>query len=312
MMVFDLTLVRYLTELLGKNLTFPDIEMIGRYFFKDYSTHRIENTSDSITISPLSAARTLVGECKKQKKLSDLFAFVIELDGTLLNGKTVKFEQMENLLYRLSTQGMYFDFNRRKLIGFDQDKTVLKNWGALKDGKEYPLIIASVDVCDNSSLVEKYKPQIMEKAYYALWEYVQNKLSLYNGRVWTWAGDGGIVAFRYEDGPENAVACCLEVLFSLPVFNALPTKPIDDQLYLRFGIDTGPVKFFNDTGRIVSDVINYAAHLEKIGTEPNGLSITDILFQNLPAGMQELITKEFEFEGRTVHSLVYTCRNGLL
>jgi class 3 adenylate cyclase len=312
MLTFDLTLVRYLTELLGRNLTFPDIEMIGRYFFKEYSTHRIEKTSDSITISPLSASRVLVTECEKHNKLADLLAFVIELDGTLLNGKTVTFDQLENLLYRLSTQGMYYDFNRRRLVSYDRDKTVLKNWGALKDGKEYPIIIASLDVCDNSTLVQKYRPRIMEKVYYALWEYVQNKLRLYNGRVWTWAGDGGIVAFRYEDGPESAVACCLEVLFSLPVFNVLPSKPIEDQLCLRFGLDAGPVKFFNDTGRIVSDVINFAAHLEKMGTEPDGLSVTEILYQNLTRGMQEMFTRQAEFEGRPVYSLTYRCMNGLL
>ncbi len=311
MPLFDLTLVRYLTELLGRNLTFPDIEMIGRYFFENFSTHRIEKTSDSITISPLSAARILVDECEKHNKLADLFAFVIELDGTLLNGKTVTFDQLENLLYRLSTQGMYFDFNRRRLVSYDQHKTVLKNWGALKDGKEYPLVIASIDVCDNSSLVQKHKPRVMEKVYYALWEYVQNKLRLYNGRVWTWAGDGGIVAFRYQDGPGNAVACCMEVLFSLAVFNVLPSNPIEDHLCLRFGLDTGPVKFFNDTGRIVSDVINFAAHLEKMGTRPNGLSVTDVLYQSLTGGMQGMFTTKAEFEGRTVHSLVYECGNGL-
>jgi class 3 adenylate cyclase len=309
--MFDLTLVRYLTELIGKNLTFPDIEMIGKYFFKGYSTHKIEGVSDNITISPLNAARTLVEECEAKNKLKELFGFVIELDGTLLNGKTVNFDQLENLLYRLSTQGVYFDFNRRKILSYDEDKTTLANWGALKNGKEYPVIIASVDICENSQLVQKYKPSMMEKVYYSLWEHIQHKLQLYNGRIWTWAGDGGIIAFRYEDGPENGVACCLEILFSLPIFNSLPSMPIDESIALRFGLDTGPVRFFDDTGRIVSDVINFAAHLEKLGTGKNGLSVSDLLYDNIPEGIKRMFTREDEFEGKKVHSLSYDCFDGL-
>jgi class 3 adenylate cyclase len=308
--MFDLTLIRYITELLGKHLTFPDIEMIGCYIFKNYSTHRLGKVSNSITISPLTAASLLVEECRDKGKLGDLFVFVIELDGTLLNGKTVKFGQLENLLYRLSTQGYYFDFNKRRLIKYDQERTLLKNWGALKDGKEYQMIIASIDVCDNSSLVKKYKPKTMEKVYYSLWEFIQSRINNYNGRVWTWAGDGGIIAFRYNDGAESAVACCLDILFSLPVFNALK-KHIEEDMCLRLGMDSGPVKFFHDTGRIVSDVINHASHLEKRGTEPNGLSVTSELFETLPPAMQKLFPDKTEFEGRDAHSLVHRFENSI-
>jgi class 3 adenylate cyclase len=310
--VFDIAMQRELTELIGKSLTFTDIETIGGDIFKSYSTHRLENVSDSISISPLNAAKRLVSECESKNKLKDLFSVVIRLDGNMLNGRIVELSGLENLLYHLSKTGLYFDFDRHKLVSFDQEKELLINWGSLKDGKEYPIVVASVDICENSKLVKKNKPKVMEKVYYELWEYLQNKLHLYDGRIWSWAGDGGILAFRERDNVSECANCCLEILLSLPAFNLMPAKPIGDDIVLRIGMDCGKIKFYKDTGRIVSDVINYAAHLEKQGTEPNGLSVSDMIYRGLSPSLKKIFKTKHEFEGRTAYSLVYDCASAFV
>ena len=65
------------------------------------------------------------------------------------------------------------------------------------------------------------------------------------------------------------------------------------------------------TGRIVSDVINYAAHLEKSGTQRGGLSISNVMHKKLPAPMKKLFANKHEFEGRQAYSLVYDFRAGI-
>ena len=147
----------------------------------------------------------------------------------------------------------------------------------------------------------------MEKVYYELWEYLQYRLEHYDGRIWSWAGDGGILAFRNKDNISESVGCCLEILVSLPVFNLAPAKPIKDDIVLRIGMDSGKIKFYKDTGRIVSDVINYAAHLEKQGTKPNGLSVSDVIYKELTPALKSVFGSKHEFEGRTAYSLVYDC-----
>lgn len=169
--MFDLTLIKDMTELIGKSLSFKDIESTGEYFFKNFSVHEVENIHDSITVSPLQASKTLVKLCEEKNKLKELFTFIIELDGTLLNGKMVNLDKLENFLFRLSRTGIYFDFTKRKFVKLDEDKETLLNWGSLKDNKEYDLIIASVDICLNSELVKKYKTVIMEREYYKLWKF---------------------------------------------------------------------------------------------------------------------------------------------
>ena len=125
--MFDLTLIKDLTEMIGKSLRFPDIETVGGYFFKGFNLHQLEGIPDSLTISPLTAAKRLVIECENKNKIKNFFIFIIELDGTRLNGRIVKLTGLENLLYRLSRTGIYFDFNKRKLIAFDQDKYLLRS-----------------------------------------------------------------------------------------------------------------------------------------------------------------------------------------
>jgi hypothetical protein len=305
--MIDTTLYKDLTEIFGNNLTSPEIDIIGAYFFKHYSTHTLEGLSRTITVSPHRAAKRLVEECIGAKKEVDLITFAIELDGTSLNGRTVKLSELDRFLYRLSRSGHYFDFNRRKLIQTDRSPHLANNWGVLREGREYPMFVASIDIHENSKLVKKYKTSIIEREYHNLLEFITRKLHEHDGRTWHWAGDGGILAFRDEEGPSAAVTCCLEILFSLSIYNCMPRKAVEEHISLRIGMDAGRIKFMNNTGRIISDVINFASHLEKEKTEPNGLSISREIHERLSVPLQSLFKKKLEFEGRTVHSLVFNC-----
>jgi class 3 adenylate cyclase len=302
--MFDASLVKDLVEMMGKSLTFKDIEAVGGYLFKDhgYSSHQLAGVDRKLSISPLNAARTLADECERKGRLADLFAFVFELDGMPLNGRNVRLEGIEHVLYALSRSGTYYDFGERRFVDYGAGKKSLPGWGTLRNGKEYPIAVASVDICRNSELVKKYKTAVMEKVYYRLWDFLKHRLDMHEGRMWSWAGDGGLFAFRGDRREVAAVSCCLEILYSLPVFNLQPYKPIRDDICLRIGMDSGPVKFSDATRRIVSEVINYAAHLEKKGTSPGALSVSDAVYAGLPETLRSVFTEKSEFEGRTAHS----------
>jgi len=302
--MIDPALVTDLAEMLGKSLTFNDIEVVGGRLFAGYDTHRLEKVADSMSISPLNAARRLMAECEQKNRVPELISLVVQLDGNLLNGRIVEIAGLENFLYKLSLTGLYFDFQKRRLIEVSADKSLLANWGALRDGREYPIIVVSVDICENSKLVKKYSPKVMEKVYYALWDHLRQRLAACDGRIWSWAGDGGLLAFRYRKDTSQAVLCCLEILLSLVAFN-LRDGPIKEDVVLRIGMDAGDVKFASDTGRIVSDVVNYAAHLEKNATAPWGLSVSDSVYAGLSAQLKKLFRTKQEFEGRLAWSLAF-------
>jgi hypothetical protein len=195
--MFDETLVKDLVELYGKSLTFSDIQSVGGYLFKnrEYSLHATAGVDHKVSISPLNAAKILVEDSEKKGRLRDLFAFTIELDGSPLNSKVIALSGLESLLFRISRSGQYYDFARRKFVDIDDHRKLL-NWGTLRDGREYPFVVGSIDICHNSEMVKKYSTKVMEKIYYRLWDFLKRRLDHWEGRIWSWAGDGGLVAFR--------------------------------------------------------------------------------------------------------------------
>lgn len=304
-LMFDLSLIRDLTELIGKNLKFSEIESIGKYFFKDFSSHRINNIPDTHTISSLAAAKTLVHISLEKNKIEDLIKFIIELDGNLLNGVYIKIEGLENFLYSLTRSGFFYDFKKKKLVSIIKCKDNICNWGSLINGREYNMIIASIDICKSSELFRQYKQSIIEKIYLFFFEFIKNRIDLYDGKIWSWAGDGGIAAFRTECGINKAISALMDIVLTLPIVNSYEEKPTDLDLSIRIAANMGKIKFSEDTGKIVSDVINYATHLEKKATETNSICITEEIFDALNKNLSRFFEPAGSFEGKNIYKINY-------
>ncbi|MCA1806611.1 MAG: hypothetical protein LC687_01930, partial [Actinobacteria bacterium] len=67
------------------------------------------------------------------------------------------------------------------------------------------------------------------------------------------------------------------------------------------GMDTGKLQFASDTGTIVSEVINFAAHLEKQATKGGQISVSDTVCGALPVRLASGLDEEDTFEGRAIY-----------
>ena len=104
-------------------------------------------------------------------------------------------------------------------------------------------------------------------------------------------------------GIDAAVIAAVSLVLCLAGRNLLfMTLFVPLVICLRIALDFGPLKYADDTGRIVSDVINYAAHLEKSGTPPGALSVSDSIYSRLPKSLKDLFTEKQTFEGRSAYS----------
>ncbi len=290
------------SEILSKNFSADEIDKIGNMLYSGYSTHGIAGEGNHITFSSSRAASVLVSYSNTMRKTFELIKLLIELDDSTINGKAVGINGLETYLNKLTKCGIIYDFKKRKLHHGHKDRDVLVNWGSLKDGKVYSFSILSLDIVGNSKLVRKYGAPKMEKVYFYLRKFIERKVSDYDGRIWSFAGDGGLIAYAFRKHEQRAVLCALDIQSSVPVFNLRPDIPINDEIILRIGIDTGKFRFSMDTGHIVSDIINYAAHLEKSGTRPGEISISSRVKKELPGKISKCFPHEAEFEGLTSHS----------
>lgn len=295
--LFSPALRNDLREIIAGSFSSDGIDELGRLLFRSYSSHVLAGADNHITISRQRAAQMLVDEAEAHGKLADLIKLVAELDGSSFQGKRLEIKDVEVFFNSLARIGIVYNPARRKLHHTREELNRLKNWGSLRDGRDYDVAVVSVDIVGNSNLVRTYGAKKMEKLYFELWRFLERKLDDYDGRMWSWAGDGGLLAFTFRDHVERAVMCAIDIQSSLPLFNVAPSTPIDQRIELRLAVDCGLVTFLNDTGRIVSDVINYAAHLEKKATYPGHVAISERVCRECDERVLAVFEEAGAFEG---------------
>ena len=302
--MIDLSLLNETTEILASNFTPGEIESLGKIIYSKYDGHKAAGVKNHITMSSRKCANALVQFLNESKKTFQLIKLIIEMDDSSLNGKAITIEGLEAYLNKLARSSIYYDFKKRKLHHSKKDALEMINWGTLKDGKVYNITVMSLDIVKNSKLVKKYGTKTMEKVYFRLRAFVEQKVLDYEGRIWNFAGDGGLIAFTLKDHSTRATLCALDIRATLSVFNLRPDLPIKDPISLRLALDTGKIKFSSDTGHIVSDVINYAAHLEKSGTLPGEISISENIKKELPSKVAKIFSDKNMFENMNSYSTV--------
>jgi class 3 adenylate cyclase len=286
-----------LYELLEGAFSADSMDQLGALLFKRYSGHDQAGEDRHLTLSRGRAARLLVDAAEERGKTADLIQLIAELDGKQFQGRLLTVPAAEVFFNSLARVGVVYDPARRKLYHSKHDIAELRNWGSLRDGRTYTIAIMSIDIVGNSQIVRELGAKKAEKLSFAILTFLQSKLDDYDGRLWNWAGDGGLFAFAFDGCADRAIMCGVDIQRSLPLFLIGPRLPVKQQISLRIAIDVGPVKFVSDTGRIVSDVINYAAHLEKGGTNAGQVSISERVANACDGRLLSLFHDSGEFEG---------------
>jgi class 3 adenylate cyclase len=295
-MVLEPAIYNDLVELIAVNFKTDEINELGKLILKSFDSNQASGTKNTISLSSRKSAKLLVDCCEQHELVSSLIKLVIELDEGVIHGRQVKIDGLEIFLSRLVRTGVHYDVRTGRIVSSCQNPLELANWGCLREGKLYDTTVVSVDIMGNSTLVRRYGLPRMEKLYFKLWSYLREKLTILDGRIWSWAGDGGIIAFTFKDHIQRAVRFTVEVQSTMPVFNLTSPERFPSDIALRFGIDTGKVRFLADTGTIISDVINRASHLEKQACEPGSVSISRTVRDSLPTKMASIFRQDGVFE----------------
>ncbi len=269
----------------------------------EFDVYRLLKAERHVTMPPRSAAECLVAHCRKNDHIRALIQLLVETDGSKLLGKPVYVDDIEPFLEGLTRGGLVYDFERRRLIRQKDDPVEMPNWGSLREGREYPASICSIDLVGSSELVRKHGLRKMRKVCFLFRQFIKEKLRTHNARIWSWNGDGGIIALAFKEHQTRAVRFALDIQLSMPVFNTRPDLPIDDEIQFRIGIDSGLVRYSSDTGAIVSDVINFAAHLEKQATKPGGIAVSQSVLDEVSPRLAGPFKNYFDFEERSARSI---------
>ncbi len=296
--MLDPWLYNCVAEMLTRAMKPDQIDEVGCLLMKHHCSHTVLGLDKHITVPTRKAATALLDECIDKGCEERLLKFLVEIDGTPLLGKVVQLDSIEELLSAMARSGYVYDEKKRKIRSLKEDILELTSWGALKEGRYYDITTVSVDIAGSSAIVKKHGMKKAEKLYFHFWSFLRRILAVYDGRIWNWAGDGGIIAFTFKRHQQRALMFAVELQSLMELFNADPERPVNEKLRLRIGLDCGRIKYLSDTGQIVSETINYAAHLEKSFTAPGGISASAELIAAVPASLKAMFKSAGSFEGR--------------
>lgn len=177
----------------------------------------------------------------------------------------------------------------------------------LKEGDIYQMAFLSIDVCNSGKLIRKYSEKKIKLILNNYYTFVIEAIKGFKSDIFSWTGDGGILAFWGDDACNNAVFAGIKIMKELALFNLKrKMNPIKEEIKLRLAIHYGTIEFQLPMNNIVSDCISHVSHLEKYHTNPGTLAITDILYNNLDERLKDV----FVYDKKYLNTSIFTYTEG--
>lgn len=171
-----------------------------------------------------------------------------------------------------------------------------------------------IDASGHSNIVKNNPRDISSQVFDLLYERIANRLNRVAKKnrceiavVWSWLGDGGMIAIH--DGSENtSLTTTLEFvrdvlqLDLLSLKSELENENINGELHIRVAVHKGTIKYTDDgqQGFIHSSDINWGAHLEKT-TPKDSISISKEVYDIIPNSKKTSFISVGKFEDREVY-----------
>ncbi|MFN3605327.1 MAG: hypothetical protein ACK4UJ_11525 [Leptonema sp. (in: bacteria)] len=291
-----------LIDILAKSFTAESIDNLGKDLFQKFNVHLLSGQPFGTMLSSDVAARTIVEYSIQQNKIKELTELIIQIGFGNKFGIQLKEIEMSNLNELLKILSS-FGFHYMKSKGALEFTNESDNWGYLEENREYYFSYMSIDIVGNSQIQLKYEKNLIEEVYTRLHKLIKIVIELYEGKIWNWAGDGGIAAFFLNKVEEDAVLAGIKIFHELFLFNLNPERnKFDEPIKLRIGIHSGKSIYKENKGMILSDAINFVAHLEKNFTETNHISISKDIYEKLNSRIQSLFYSKGVFEGKECYT----------
>ena len=179
-----------------------------------------------------------------------------------------------------------------------------------------------IDASGHSNVVRKNPKDVSTQAFDLLFDKVLNRVNrvtLKNrceiATIWSWLGDGGMIAM-YDTSEKTVLTASLRLVqdiirLDLPSLQSeFINEEINGELHIRISLHKGTIRYSDEgqQGSIHSTDINWGAHLEK-ATPKDSVSISKEIYDILPNDKQREFVSVGRFEDRDV--FVYSPYNDM-
>lgn len=185
--------------------------------------------------------------------------------------------------------------------------------GFLKNQIYENVYLVFIDASGHSSVVRSNPRDVSTQAFDLVFDKISNRLDRVVSKnrceiavVWSWLGDGGMIAV-HDASEKTAVTTSLDLVqeilkLDLPSLQSeFINEEINGELHIRIAVHKGTIKYTDEgqQGFIHSIDINWGAHLEK-ATPKDSVSISKVIYDILPNDKKREFVPVGSFEERDV------------
>ncbi len=279
-------LISLATRALSESMDVDVMTSLAREIIFDYDLYRATGFRDSMVITRRDAARQIVPDIVRAGLFQQLVSILIQFHTDGYKGRNYPINHLKDILRELNGLGYIYD-KENKLFVEDPANRRTRNWGALTEGQDYPMAFLRLDIVGNSQLVRKYPENIIRATYADLKKIVDRAIDKRNGRIWSWEGDGGLVAFYFSDKSLLAALSGMEIINELFIYNTLYCT-LGEPLKIRLAVHFGICEYTKDPEELMkNDIIKETVQIESKHTKPNSMTLSNTVCPKLDASLRD-------------------------
>ena len=234
-------LKNYCVRALSESMDSRTMNHLVRNLIPDYDIYRQTGYPSSMAIPNIEVARQITEDVIKTGIFLPFVQTLVSAQDDGIMGRRYVISFLREIIKGTYDLGFIFD-TVNKMFVENPSYRKTRNWGALEEGEEYPLVLLSIDIAGNSRLVRSNPENVIQKSYKDLRSIVNNAIDKRNGRFWTWEGDGGLVAYFFGDKHAAAVLSAMEIVNELYIYNRTNCT-LNEPLLVRIGVHGGVCEY---------------------------------------------------------------------
>ncbi|RPI93657.1 MAG: hypothetical protein EHM32_07740 [Spirochaetales bacterium] len=276
-----------LVQALVESMTVDKMVMLAQRVIPYYNLYERTGFPVNMSIPNRDAARQIIDDIHDNRLVLQFAGLLVIMHTEGLAGRRYVLPHVREIMAEIHGAGFVFDWEFQTFVEDSRIRRT-RNWGALVEGQEYVFSFLSLDIVGSTALVREYPEETIKATYGDLRGIVQRSIERREGRLWSWEGDGGLVAFYFGKKFNAATLSAVDILHDLFLYNRLECR-LKIPLSVRLAVHGGPCEFRHNTEDIVSDTINRTLEIESEHTMPDSIAVSNVVYLALEPLLQEML-----------------------
>ena len=183
------------------------------------------------------------------------------------------------------------------------------DWKGVVSGREYMFCFLFVELDRVGSLkAAQFGGQGANPAE-LFRQFIETQLRGSGGKMWMWSDFGGVILFPFDGKKCSVIEPLFRLVLNRTLFSAEESLATT-ALSFRAAVHIGPTRFRDrgETGKIVSDSVNFIFHLGQKRAQPGCVYITREVRDLFPEHVAEYFNGDGSYEGRELFVMKRPCR----